>query len=91
MEDLVDHHLSHVFILQDATPITLGQEFSGYVKQIEYGIARVEGTLTRVYELAIGGTVVGTGLNTRKGFAEKMSTKIAEYTKLPITRCEMDC
>ena len=91
MEDLVDHHLSHVFILQDATPITLGQEFSGYVKQIEYGIARVEGTLTRVYELAIGGTAVDTGLNTRIGFAEKMSAKIAEYTKLPITRCEMDC
>ena len=91
MEDLVDHHLSHVFILQDATPITLGQEFSGYVKQIEYGIARVEGTLKRVYELAIGGMAVGTGLNTRIGFAEKMSAKIAEYTKLPITRCEMDC
>ena len=88
---MVNHHLLHVFILQDATPKTLGQEFSGYVKQIEYGIARVEGTLTRVYELAIGGTVVGTGLNTRKGFAEKMSTKIAEYTKLPITRYEMDC
>ena len=88
---MVDHHLSHVFILQDATPITLGQEFSGYVKQIEYGIARVECTLKRVYELAIGGTAVGTGLNTRIGFAEKMSAKIAEYTKLPITRCEMDC
>ena len=88
---MVDHHLSHVFILQDATPITLGQEFSGYVKQIEYGIARVEGTLTRVYELAIGGTAVDTGLNTRIGFAEKMSAKIAEYTKLPITRCEMGC
>ena len=69
MEDLVDHHLSHVFILQDATPITLGQEFSGYVKQIEYGIARVEGTLIRVYELAICGMAVGTGLNTRIGFA----------------------
>ena len=89
MEDLVYHHLLHVFILQDATPITLGQEFSGYVKQIEYGIARVEGTLTRVYELAIGGTAVGTGLNTRIGFAEKMSAKIAEYTKLPFTRCEL--
>ena len=69
MEDLVDHHLSHVFILQDATPITLGQEFSGYVKQIEYGIARVEGTLIRVYELAICGMAVGTGLNTGIGFA----------------------
>ena len=58
MEDLVNHHLLHVFVLQDAAPITLGQEFSGYVKQIEYGIARVEGTLIRVYELAIGGTAV---------------------------------
>ena len=91
VEDLVDHHLLHVFILQDATPITLGQEFSGYVKQMEYGITRVKGTLIRVYELAIGGTAVGTGLNTRIGFAEKMSAKIAEYTKLPTTRCEMDC
>ena len=88
---MVDHHLLHVFILQDATPITLGQEFSGYVKQMEYGITRVKGTLIRVYELAIGGTAVGTGLNTRIGFAEKMSAKIAEYTKLPTTRCEMDC
>ena len=66
---MVDHHLSHVFILQDATPITLGQEFSRYVKQIEYGIARVEGTLIRVYELAICGMAVGTGLNTRIGFS----------------------
>lgn len=64
----------------------MGQEFSGYVQQIEYGIARVEGTLGRVYELAIGGTAVGTGLNTRIGFAEKMAAKIAEYTKLPFTR-----
>ena len=71
---------------QDATPITLGQEFSGYVQQIQYGISRVEGTLGRVYELAIGGTAVGTGLNTRIGFAEKMATKIAEYTNLPFTR-----
>ena len=91
VEDLVDHHLLHFFILQDATSITLGQEFSGYVKQMEYGITRVKGTLIGVYELAIGGTAVGTGLNTRIGFAEKMSAKIAEYTKLPITRCEMDC
>nr|XP_058946093.1 fumarate hydratase, mitochondrial-like isoform X2 [Pocillopora verrucosa] len=81
-KDLVKIGRTHT---QDATPITLGQEFSGYVKQIEYGIARVEGTLIRVYELAIGGTAVGTGLNTRIGFAEKMSAKIAEYTKLPIT------
>lgn len=71
---------------QDATPVTLGQEFSGYVQQIQYGISRVESTLERVYELAIGGTAVGTGLNTRIGFAEKMAAKIAEYTNLPFTR-----
>ena len=73
--------------LQDATPITLGQEFSAYVQQLENGISRVEGSLPRVYELAIGGTAVGTGLNTRIGFAEKMAAKIAEYTSLPFTRC----
>lgn len=73
-------------ISQDATPLTLGQEFSGYVKQIENAISRVECTLPRVYELAIGGTAVGTGLNTRIGFAEKMSAKIAAYTKLPFCR-----
>jgi len=68
---------------QDATPLTLGQEFSGYAKQIEYGIARIEGSLPRVYELAIGGTAVGTGLNTRIGFAEKMCERISALTSLP--------
>jgi len=68
---------------QDATPLTLGQEFSGYAKQIEYGIARIEGALPRVYELAIGGTAVGTGLNTRIGFAEKMCERISALTSLP--------
>lgn len=81
-KDLVKIGRTHT---QDATPVTLGQEFSGYVQQIQYGISRVEGTLERVYELAIGGTAVGTGLNTRIGFAEKMATKIAEYTNLPFT------
>lgn len=66
--------------------MTLGQEFSAYVRQIENGIARVEAAMPRVYELAIGGTAVGTGLNTRIGFAEKVSAKIAEYTKLPFIR-----
>ncbi|CAG0920716.1 unnamed protein product [Notodromas monacha] len=56
---------------QDATPLTLGQEFSGYAQQIEFGIQRVEATLPRLYMLGIGGTAVGTGLNTRIGFAEK--------------------
>lgn len=67
----------------DATPLTLGQEFSGYVQQIKYAMDRVDACLPRVYELAIGGTAVGTGLNTRIGFAEKMACKIAELTKLP--------
>jgi len=68
---------------QDATPLTLGQEFSGYVTQMEYGISRIEAALPRVYQLAIGGTAVGTGLNTRIGFAEKMSAKIADLTGIP--------
>lgn len=68
---------------QDATPLTLGQEFSGYAKQLEHGIARVEGALPRIYELAIGGTAVGTGLNTRIGFAEKMCERISQLTDLP--------
>merc|ERR1712226_1342716 len=68
---------------QDATPLTLGQEFSGYATQIRYGINRIENTLPRVLELAIGGTAVGTGLNTRIGFAEKMCDRIASLTDLP--------
>ncbi|XP_041469436.1 fumarate hydratase, mitochondrial-like isoform X3 [Lytechinus variegatus] len=70
---------------QDATPMTLGQEFSGYRTQIENGIQRVTATLPRLYELAAGGTAVGTGLNTRIGFAEKVAAKVAEYTGLPFT------
>jgi len=66
--------------LQDATPLTLGQEFSGYAKQVEYGIARVRGTLPRVLELAQGGTAVGTGINSKKGFAEKFAEKVADFT-----------
>ncbi|KAK6642246.1 hypothetical protein RUM44_013969 [Polyplax serrata] len=68
---------------QDAVPLTLGQEFSGYVTQLEFGIDRIKDTLPRLYMLALGGTAVGTGLNTRKGFAEKCAAKIAELTKLP--------
>lgn len=66
--------------MQDAVPLTLGQEFSGYVTQLEFGINRIEGTLPRLYMLALGGTAVGTGLNTRKGFAEKCAAKISELT-----------
>ena len=66
--------------LQDATPLTLGQEFSGYAKMIEYGIARVENALPRVMELAQGGTAVGTGINSKAGFAEKFAEKVADAT-----------
>lgn len=69
--------------LQDATPITLGQEFSGYKAQIEYSIARIESSFTRLYYLAQGGTAVGTGLNCKKGFAEKFATEIAKSTSFP--------
>ncbi|XP_017767486.1 PREDICTED: fumarate hydratase, mitochondrial-like [Eufriesea mexicana] len=68
---------------QDAVPLTLGQEFSGYAAQVCNGIKRVENTLPRLYELALGGTAVGTGLNTAKGFGEKAAAKIAEITGLP--------
>ncbi|KAK0081858.1 hypothetical protein PV325_011446 [Microctonus aethiopoides] len=68
---------------QDAVPLTLGQEFSGYATQVEYGIARIKDTLPRLYQLALGGTAVGTGLNTRKGFAEKTAAKIAALTGYP--------
>ncbi|GHD99649.1 fumarate hydratase [Defluviimonas sp. 20V17] len=68
---------------QDATPLTLGQEFSGYAKQVENGIKRIEMCLPAIYELAQGGTAVGTGLNTRKGWAEKVAANMAEITGLP--------
>ncbi len=68
---------------QDATPLTLGQEFGGYAHQMKKGIARVEACLPDIYELAQGGTAVGTGLNTRKGFAEKVAAEIASITGLP--------
>ena len=66
--------------LQDATPLTLGQEFSGYAKQIEYGIARLENALPRVLELAQGGTAVGTGINSKSGFAEGFAAHVAQAT-----------
>ncbi|MGZ8311398.1 MAG: class II fumarate hydratase, partial [Allosphingosinicella sp.] len=69
--------------LQDATPLTLGQEFSGYAYQIEAGIARVEAALPRIYQLAQGGTAVGTGLNAPKGFGEKFAAEVATLTRLP--------
>merc|ERR1712020_264399 len=68
---------------QDATPLTLGQEFSGYVTQMAFGIERIKATLPRLYMLAAGGTAVGTGLNTRKGFAEKVAAQVSDITGLP--------
>ncbi|XP_012499848.1 PREDICTED: fumarate hydratase, mitochondrial isoform X1 [Propithecus coquereli] len=68
---------------QDAVPLTLGQEFSGYVQQVSYAMARIKAAMPRIYELAAGGTAVGTGLNTRIGFAEKVAAKVAALTGLP--------
>ncbi len=68
---------------QDATPLTLGQEFSGYAQQVRMGIARVETALGGIYELAQGGTAVGTGLNTVKGWDTTVAANIAEITGLP--------
>ena len=68
---------------QDATPLTLGQEFSGYVAMVENGIERVEATLPKLYALAQGGTAVGTGINAKIGFAEGFAEQVAAYTKLP--------
>ena len=68
---------------QDATPLTLGQEFSGYAHQVAKGIARIEACLPDIHELAQGGTAVGTGLNTRKGWGEAVAANMAEITGLP--------
>ena len=70
--------------LMDATPIMLGQEFSGYATQIRYGIARVKATLPRLNELPLGGTAVGTGINTPPGFSARVIALIAEHTGLPL-------
>jgi fumarate hydratase, class II len=69
--------------LMDAVPLTLGQEFSGYARQVENAVTRVEGVLPRLYELALGGTAVGTGLNSHPEYAERVAQKIAAYTSLP--------
>ena len=68
---------------QDATPLTLGQEFSGYVAALENGLRRVKDALPALYELAQGGTAVGTGLNARAGFAERFAEEVARFTQLP--------
>lgn len=69
--------------LQDATPMTLGQEFSGYVAQLDHGLKHLEASLPHLYELALGGTAVGTGLNAPKGYAEATAKEIAKLTSLP--------
>ncbi|MCO5260666.1 MAG: class II fumarate hydratase [Crocinitomicaceae bacterium] len=74
--------------LMDATPLTLGQEFSGYVAQLNHGIKALKNTLTHLSELALGGTAVGTGLNTPKGYDVLVAKKIAEFTKLPFVTAE---
>ncbi|MEM9735720.1 MAG: class II fumarate hydratase, partial [Pseudomonadota bacterium] len=68
---------------QDATPLTLGQEFGGYAFQVEQGIARIKAALPNIYALAQGGTAVGTGLNTKPGFAEMVAANMAEISDLP--------
>lgn len=71
--------------LMDAVPVTLGQEFSGYVEQLDHDMRRIESVLPDIYELAIGGTAVGTGLNTHPEFAERVAANIARQTGLPFT------
>lgn len=72
----------------DATPLTLGQELSGYVSQLDHGLRAINNTLAHLSELALGGTAVGTGINTPKGYAEKVAAKIAELTGLPFVTAE---
>ncbi|WP_372398852.1 class II fumarate hydratase [Azospirillum sp. HJ39] len=74
--------------LQDATPLTLGQEFSGYAAQVSYGIGRLRGSLPQLYRLAQGGTAVGTGLNALPGFAEAFAEEVAAFTGLPFVTAE---
>ncbi len=74
--------------LMDATPVTLGQEFGGYARQVELGIARVEKALDAVYELALGGTAVGTGLNCPPAFVDRVIELMAERTGLPFREAE---
>nr|WP_299202088.1 class II fumarate hydratase [uncultured Brumimicrobium sp.] len=74
--------------LMDATPLTLGQEFSGYVAQLDHGLKALDNTMPHLAEIALGGTAVGTGINTPKGYAELVAKKIAEFTGLPFVTAE---
>ncbi len=80
--DIIKNGRTH---LMDATPLTLGQEFSGYVQKLTNGLARIDAALPRLSELALGGTAVGTGLNTHKDFAQTAAEKISELTGLKFT------
>jgi len=84
-DDIIKTGRTH---LQDATPVTLGQEFSAYATQIKYGVARVKSCLPRLSQLAQGGTAVGTGLNCRRGFAELFATHVSRITAIPFTTAE---
>jgi fumarate hydratase class II len=74
--------------LMDATPLTLGQEFSGYVSQLNHGLKALKNTLAHLSEIALGGTAVGTGINTPKGYSELVAKKIAQFTGLPFITAE---
>jgi len=74
--------------LMDATPVTLGQEFGGYARQIRLGIERIQSTIVRVAEVPLGGTAVGTGINTPAGFSAAVIAELAQSTKLPITEAK---
>jgi len=84
-KDMVKAGRTH---LMDATPLTLGQEFSGYVSQLDHGLKALKATLPHLTELALGGTAVGTGINTPPGYAEKVAKKIAELTGFPFITAE---
>ena len=85
MADIVKIGRTH---LMDATPLSLGQEFSGYVSQLKHGIKALKNTLPHLSELAMGGTAVGTGLNTPEGYAKEVAASIAHLTKLPFISAE---
>ena len=74
--------------LQDATPLSLGQEFSGYVSAVEHGCKRIENAMDSCYEMAMGGTAVGTGINSTEGFGEKAAAEISKLTDLPFRTAE---
>ncbi len=85
MKDVVKIGRTH---FMDATPLTLGQEFSGYVSQLDHGLKALNNTFAHLSELALGGTAVGTGINTPKGYSELVAKKIAEFTGLPFVSAE---